>query len=136
MQHAKPQLAMSEPLYRPHGQQSGMASLQSHPPATSGTVAAPHQPAFLSPLLSTPSGQLPAGQLPGAHPPYGAYGTPLAIPPGYMLVPAPGAVQVKLCPQHLPDACSAIAAFFSEQIRAAHVVLQVQGTCIQQQRSS
>ena len=91
MQQVKAQLAMSEPLYRPHGQQSNMATLPALPPASSGTVAAPHQPGFLSPLL--PSAP---GQLPGAHPPYGAFGTPLAIPPGYMLVPAPGAVQVRL----------------------------------------
>lgn len=91
MQHVKPQLSMSEPLYRPHGQQPSMASLPSLPPATSGSVAASHQSGFLSPLLPSPS-----GQLPGAHSPYGSYGGPLAIPPGYMLVPAPGAVQVRV----------------------------------------
>ena len=90
MQHVKPQLAMSEPLYRPHGQQSSMTSLPLLPPATSGSVAPPHQSGFLSPLLPSPS-----GQLPGAHPSYGSYGASLAIPPGYMLVPAPGAVQVR-----------------------------------------
>ena len=72
MQHAKPQLTMSEPQYRPRAQQSKMVSL---PPVTSGSAAASHQQGFLSPLLPN----LP-GQLPGAQPPYGPFGTPLAIP--------------------------------------------------------
>ena len=83
---------VSEPLPRQHGRPSRKGSLSSLPSASSGAITA-QQPGFLSPLPTLPSHT--SGQM---HAPYGNYGQPVAIPPGYMLVPAPGAMQVLMLP--------------------------------------
>lgn len=91
--------AVSEPLSRQHGRPSRKGSLSSLPSASSGAITA-QQPGFLSPLPTLPSHT--SGQM---HGPYGNYGQPVAIPPGYMLVPAPGAMQVLVLPVPGSDVC-------------------------------
>lgn len=72
----------------PHARgRSRLASLSSLP------QGGPQRAGHLSPLLSLPT-QSSRQMLGAPHSPYGSYGPTVAIPPGYMLVPAPGAMQV------------------------------------------
>ena len=91
--------AVSEPLSRQHGRPTRKGSLSSLPSASSGAITA-QPPGFLSPLPALPSHT--SGQM---HGPYSNYGQPVAIPPGYMLVPAPGAMQVLVLPVPCSDVC-------------------------------
>ena len=91
--------AVSEALSRQHGRPTRKGSLSSLPSASSGAITA-QPPGFLSPLPTPPSHT--SGQM---HGPYGNYGQPVAIPPGYMLVPAPGAMQVLVLPVPCSDVC-------------------------------